>query len=344
MGLAADAEPYLRMILQYQRQAISAQTVERIAERVLHILRQLIADPEIPVGALDVLHEAERDRLLLAFNQTATQTPALTLPALFERKAAETPDEIAVLFEDEKVTYGELDARANRLARALVERGVGPETVVGVALRRSPQWPVAVLAVTKAGGAYLPLDPAYPADRLTYMVEDSAIGLILTDGATADRLPDLPSQLLVLDAPEFAEALADTDGAVLTDAQRLSPLVVANTAYVIYTSGSTEIAAEGRGRHAHGLRQHGRGGDGAARHHRREPGPAVRLAELRHLRRRDVHVPVRRGRPGHGGPGPAHAGSPARRDRRHVRGDPRDPDAHGAGRHAGWARCPASPR
>ncbi len=239
VGLAADAEPYLRMILQYQRQAISAETVERIAERVLHILRQLIADPQIPVGALDVLHEAERDRILLAFNQTATETPALTLPALFERKAAEAPDEIAVLFEDEKVTYGELDARANRLARALVERGVGPETVVGVALRRSPQWPVAVLAVTKAGGAYLPLDPAYPADRLTYMVEDSAIGLILTDGATADRLPDLPSQLLVLDAPEFAESLAGTDDAVLTDAQRLSPLAVANTAYVIYTSGST---------------------------------------------------------------------------------------------------------
>ncbi|MFF4431012.1 amino acid adenylation domain-containing protein [Streptomyces sp. NPDC001513] len=239
VGLAADAEPYLRMILQYQRQAISAETVERIAERVLHILRQLIADPEIPVGALDVLHEAERERILLAFNETATQTPALTLPALFERKAAEAPHEVAVLFEDEKVTYGELDARANRLARALVERGVGPETVVGVALRRSPQWPVAVLAVTKAGGAYLPLDPAYPADRLTYMVEDSAIGLILTDGATAERLPDLPSQLLVLDAPEFAEALAGTDDAVLTDAQRLSPLVVANTAYVIYTSGST---------------------------------------------------------------------------------------------------------
>ncbi|MEU9083701.1 amino acid adenylation domain-containing protein [Streptomyces sp. NPDC048357] len=239
VGLAADAEPYLRMILQYQRQAISAETVERIAERVLHILRQLIADPEIPVGALDVLHEAERERILLAFNETATRTPALTLPALFERKAAEAPHEVAVLFEDEKVTYGELDARANRLARALVERGVGPETVVGVALRRSPQWPVAVLAVTKAGGAYLPLDPAYPADRLTYMVEDSAIGLILTDGATADRLPDLPSQLLVLDAPEFAEALAGTDETVLTDAQRPSPLVVANTAYVIYTSGST---------------------------------------------------------------------------------------------------------
>ncbi|WP_435813277.1 amino acid adenylation domain-containing protein [Streptomyces virginiae] len=239
VGLAADAEPYLRMILQYQRQAISASTVERIAERVLHILRQLIADPEIPVGALDVLHEAERDRLLLDFNRTHAQDPALTLPALFERKAAEAPEEIAVLFEDQRVTYGELDARANRLARTLVERGVGPETVVGVALRRSPQWPVAVLAVMKAGGAYLPLDPAYPADRLTYMVEDSGTGLILVDRATSDRLPDLPSELLTLDEPEFAEALEGQDGAPLTDAQRTGPLVVANTAYVIYTSGST---------------------------------------------------------------------------------------------------------
>nr|APD71797.1 non-ribosomal peptide synthetase 8 [Streptomyces sp.] len=239
VGLAADAEPYLRMILQYQRQGISAQTVERIAERVLHILRQLIADPEIPVGALDVLHEAERDRLLRAFNDTAIENPALTLPALFERRVAETPDAVAVLFEDEKVTYGELDARANRLARALVERGVGPETVVGVALRRSPQWPVAVLAVLKAGGAYLPLDPAYPADRLTYMVEDSEIGLILTDEATAGRLPDLPSQTLGLDGADFAAALAGADGGALSDAQRVHPLAVANTAYVIYTSGST---------------------------------------------------------------------------------------------------------
>ncbi|MEU2452099.1 amino acid adenylation domain-containing protein [Streptomyces sp. NPDC012765] len=239
VGLAADAEPYLRMILQYQRQAIAAETVERIAERVLHILRQLIADPQIPVGALDVLHEAERDRLLLDFNRTRTETPALTLPALFERKAAEAPDAVAVLFEDEKVTYGELDARADRLARVLVERGVGPETVVGVALRRSPQWPVAVLAVMKAGGAYLPLDPAYPADRLTYMVEDSATGLILTDGATADRLPDLPSDLLNLDAPELAAVLTAADGAPLSDTGGFRPAAVGNTAYVIYTSGST---------------------------------------------------------------------------------------------------------
>ncbi|WP_052433231.1 non-ribosomal peptide synthetase [Streptacidiphilus carbonis] len=239
VGLAADAEPYLRMILQYQRQAISQESVQRIADRVLVVLRQLAADPELPVGALDVLGQDERDQVLAAFNRTEVPTPALTLPQLFEQRVAAAPDAVAVVFEDESVTYGELDARANRLARALIGRGVGPETVVGVALRRSPQWCAAVLAVMKAGGAYLPLDPKYPADRLSYMVEDSAAGLILVDEDTAARLPELPATVLRLDDPEFAAAVAEAPPAAPADADRSGRLSVANTAYVIYTSGST---------------------------------------------------------------------------------------------------------
>ncbi|MFE9427014.1 amino acid adenylation domain-containing protein [Kitasatospora sp. NPDC006697] len=237
VGLAADAEPYLRMILQYQRRDISPERVQAIADRVLYVMRQLVADPQIPVGALDVLGAAEREQLLAAFNDTAVESPKLTLPELFERQAARTPDAVAVHFEDRTVSYAELDARANRLARALAARGVGAETVVGVSLRRSPEWCVAVLAVMKAGGAYLPLDPKYPADRLTYMVEDSSTRLILVDADTADQLPELPADTLRLDDAEFAAATAELDATALTGADRA--LTLANAAYVIYTSGST---------------------------------------------------------------------------------------------------------
>ncbi|WP_165986545.1 non-ribosomal peptide synthetase, partial [Streptomyces sp. YIM 98790] len=239
VGLAADAEPHLRMILQYRRTAISRESVEVIKRRMLRVMRQLVADPQVPVGALDVLEPDERQLLLRGFNDTAARTPARTVPELFERQVAAAPDAPAVLFEDQTVSYRELDARANRLARVLAARGIGPETVVGVALRRSPEWCVAVLAVMKAGGAYLPLDPAYPAERLTYMVEDSATRLILVDSATAELLPGLPADVLSLDDPEFAAETAAADGAPLTDADRAAPLTVANAAYVIYTSGST---------------------------------------------------------------------------------------------------------
>ncbi|WP_189944320.1 non-ribosomal peptide synthetase, partial [Streptomyces aurantiogriseus] len=239
VGLAADAEPHLRMILQYQRTAITRESVELIRRRLLRVLRQLVADPQVPVGAVDVLDPDERQQLLAGFNDTAAHGPARTIPELFERQVVAAPDAVAVLFEGEALTYRELDEHANRLARALVARGVGPETVVGVALRRSPQWCVAVLAVMKAGGAYLPLDPAYPAERLAFMVEDSTTGLILVDAETQPLLPELAAEQLRLDEPEFAAHLDGRDPGPLTGADRGGPLAVANAAYVIYTSGST---------------------------------------------------------------------------------------------------------
>ncbi|MFH8470696.1 amino acid adenylation domain-containing protein [Streptomyces sp. NPDC017991] len=239
VGLAADAEPDLRMILQYQRNGIREETVQLIATRLLRLLRQLVADPDVPVGAADVLAPAERHQLLDRFNDTAAAGPARTVPELFERQVSAAPDVAAVLFENESLSYRELDARANRLARVLAGRGVGPETVVGVALRRSPDWCVAVLAVMKAGGAYLPLDPAYPAERLTFMVQDSATDLILVDEETDGRLPELSATRLRLNEPEFVAELAGASPDPLTDADRSCPLSVANAAYVIYTSGST---------------------------------------------------------------------------------------------------------
>uniref|UniRef100_UPI0010417C90 non-ribosomal peptide synthetase n=1 Tax=Actinomadura roseirufa TaxID=2094049 RepID=UPI0010417C90 len=162
-----------------------------------------------------------------------------TIPESFERVAAARPDEVAVVCGEGTLTYRELDAGANRLARVLAARGVGPESVAAVALPRTPDSVVAVLAVVKAGGAYLPVDPSYPAERVRFMLADSAACLVIADGATADRLPDPPVPVLRLDDPETAAALAAADPAPVRDADRRAPLSVRNTAYVIYTSGST---------------------------------------------------------------------------------------------------------
>ncbi|MEU7730625.1 amino acid adenylation domain-containing protein, partial [Streptomyces sp. NPDC040724] len=235
----AAADPHLRLTLHHRPEALDRATVRAIARRLQQVLNQLASDEAVSAGQVDILEPAERELVLDGFNRTALDSPALTLPELFERRAAASPGASAVLFEDECLSYGELDARANRLARTLAARGVGPETVVGVALRRSPQWAVAVLAVLKAGGAYLPLDPAYPAERLGHMVRDSGTRLILTDRTTTHRLPELPADMVPLDDTEGAGTVARADGGPLTDAERAGPLSVANTAYVIYTSGST---------------------------------------------------------------------------------------------------------
>ncbi|MCX5581991.1 non-ribosomal peptide synthetase [Streptomyces erythrochromogenes] len=158
---------------------------------------------------------------------------------MFEKRVAASPDAVALVFGETSLTYRELDARANRLARFLVTRGVGPETVVGVALRRSPELWTAVLAVLKAGGAYLPMDAAYPAERLRYMAQDSGARLVLADMPTGGELPELPAPVVLLDAAETVEAVSREAAGPLTDADRIRPQRVAQTAYVIYTSGST---------------------------------------------------------------------------------------------------------
>ncbi|MGV4892343.1 AMP-binding protein, partial [Streptomyces viridosporus] len=159
-----------------------------------------------------------------------------TFPALFEAQAARTPHAPAVLSDDESLSYAQLNERANRLAHHLIDRGVGPERIVALLLPRSVDIVVARLAVMKAGGAYLPVDPDYPADRIAYMLHDADPVLVLTTGHDADRLPEsTAADRLLLDRLDLTTAPA-TDP---TDANRPAPLTVAHPAYVIYTSGST---------------------------------------------------------------------------------------------------------
>ncbi|MEU8459379.1 amino acid adenylation domain-containing protein, partial [Streptomyces griseoaurantiacus] len=215
------------------------ETVRALADRFVRVLDTLTREPHRRVGAVDILDPAERHRLLVDWNDSARDVPAATLPELFQAQVARTPDAPAVVFAGAEVSYAELNARANRLARLLIERGVGPESPVAVMVHRSVDLVLGFLAITKAGGAYLPVDPDYPAERVAYVLEDARPALVLTSTDLAPRLGGAHPPHLAVDAPEILAALrglADTD---LTDAERRAPLRPAHPAYVIYTSGST---------------------------------------------------------------------------------------------------------
>ncbi|MFC7617389.1 amino acid adenylation domain-containing protein [Actinokineospora soli] len=185
------------------------------------------AGPDQPVGTVDALLPGEREQVVGAFNATAAEVEDTTLTALLERRAAACPDAVAVRFEDETLTYAELHARADRLARLLAEHGAGPEGVVALAVPRSLELVVGLVAVLKAGAAYLPIDPDYPADRIAFTLADARPALLLATTATAAGMPeDVPTLLLDEQAPPAS------------DTPLTAPLP-ANPAYVIYTSGST---------------------------------------------------------------------------------------------------------
>ncbi|MGW0538654.1 amino acid adenylation domain-containing protein, partial [Streptomyces sp. NPDC003032] len=241
LTVMADADPHLRLNLQYQEHVLDRETVDVIAARLVRVLRQLITDPTLPVGLVDILEPAERVRLLERFNDTDTPTAPLTLPALFEAQAAQSPDAVAVVCEDTELTYAQVNARANRLARELTALGVGPEAVVALSLPRSAELVIGLLAVLKAGAAYLPIDPKYPSHRLAYILTEAAPQLILTDHDTAGVLPggDIPA--LHLDDVDFDDVDRDAPAGVgdLRDADRRTPLRPHHLAYVMYTSGSS---------------------------------------------------------------------------------------------------------
>ncbi|MFF4156094.1 amino acid adenylation domain-containing protein [Streptomyces sp. NPDC001678] len=172
------------------------------------------------------------------WNDTAREGLRKTLPKLFETQARRVPDRTAVVHDRTELTYRELNERANRLARVLVDRGAGPEHLVAVATPRSAETLVAILAVSKAGAAWVPVDPEYPPARVAALLSSAAPLLVLTTGAVAAGLPEGTGRV-VLDAPDVAAQVAGRPGHDLTDAERLAPLDPDHAAYVIHTSGST---------------------------------------------------------------------------------------------------------
>ncbi|MFC8954497.1 amino acid adenylation domain-containing protein [Streptomyces sp. NPDC057101] len=212
-----------------------ATTLADHERRFLGLLHTFTEDLDRPVGRIELTSEAERDLLLHQFGTAPREAPELSWPAAFERQVRRTPDAVALVCEDRELTYAALDDAADRLARLLRSRGVGAEDVVGVALPRSPELVVALLAVMKAGAAYLPLDADHPQDRIAYMLADAGARTVVTVGALAGDLPETADvTLLPLDAPATVDALAAP-----ADAEPLPPVVLDQAAYVIYTSGST---------------------------------------------------------------------------------------------------------
>ena len=236
---AADGTPDgISCIVEYAADLFDVETVQALAGRLVRLLAQVSADPELRVGEVDLLTPDERELVTTRYNDTARNVAVLTLGELISAQAARTPDAVAVECGDVSWTYAELDAWSNRLARHLVELGAGPERLVAVALPKSAEMIGAVLAVVKAGAAYLPIDPTYPADRIDYMLGDAAPVAMLTDRRTGAKLP-MPDRQVLLDEADRVAALAELDGSGLTDTDRLAPLRITHPAYVIYTSGST---------------------------------------------------------------------------------------------------------
>jgi amino acid adenylation domain-containing protein len=218
----------------YDRDLFSAETVKRWLAYFEALLEGMIADPAASIGALQILAEEEREELQ-SWNATETEVPKACVHELIRSQVERRPGKVALVCGDRTVTYGELDGAANRLARALRERGVGRGTLVGLCLERSPEMVVALLAVLKAGGAYVPLDPDYPVKRLGLMIEDSGLEVLVSETTLRGLLPEDTVPVLWLD--EEAQALAALDGSEIPhDDRRARP---EDPAYVIYTSGST---------------------------------------------------------------------------------------------------------
>ncbi|MFP1624592.1 amino acid adenylation domain-containing protein [Streptomyces sp. 5K101] len=222
--------------LEFATELFDHESAERIGDRLRALVTALVAAPERPVSQAEILAADERHLVLEGFNGTPRPVHEETLPAMFARRLAERPDAVAVVDRSHAVTYERLDARSNRIARLLAARGVGAESVVGVAVPRSADMIATVLAALKLGAAFLPLDLAHPADRLGYMIENSGVNVVVATESVAGKIPDVAGvPAMLLDEPSVA---AELDGLPET-AVESGPVALDQAAYVIYTSGST---------------------------------------------------------------------------------------------------------
>nr|WP_280233542.1 non-ribosomal peptide synthetase [Nocardia cyriacigeorgica] len=222
----------------FARDLFDDATVEVFARRFTMLLEAITAAPQRPVGDLSILDEAEYELLTHVHGEDVMATGLL--PDLLNRGATLNPEQIAVRYEGRSITYRELDEYSSRLARVLIDRGVGPERIVALSFPRSYEMVAAFWAVAKAGGAHVPIDPTYPEDRMRHMVNDSGAVLGLTSDEYLDRLPR-EVEWLRLDDPATGDLIAAQSAAPVTDADRISSLAMRHPAYVIYTSGSTGL-------------------------------------------------------------------------------------------------------
>ena len=220
----------LALHMSFDQAHFSVATIERLSAQLLHLLERFADSAERRLGEI-ALADDEEHRAQQAANHPQPYPTDIAVHQRIAHLAALKPHSTAVIFDGQRFSYGEIDRRANQLAHALIARGVGPETRVGVALPRSEGVIVALLAVLKAGAAYVPLDTSYPRERLAYLIEDSGLALLLTDSRVSAQLPlEAAAQVLELDRLDLSLQPADAPS-ITVDPQ--------NLAYVIYTSGST---------------------------------------------------------------------------------------------------------
>ncbi len=228
-----DARTRFRGMVEYSTDLFTHETIARLVRHFQTLLESIAAHPEQRLSELALLSQAEQEQILHAWNQPQLPlTEQCCLPDFFEEQVARTPEAIALVCEEQQVTYAELERRANQLASVLQQMGVGPERLVGLCLERSAEMVLAVLGVLKAGGAYVPLDPVYPAERLAFMAQDARLSVLLTQQALLGRLSP----------GDWAVLCLDTNLGQITQAPAEPParaISADSLAYVLYTSGST---------------------------------------------------------------------------------------------------------
>ncbi|MFZ5987147.1 MAG: amino acid adenylation domain-containing protein, partial [Bacillota bacterium] len=226
-----DTEEGLLFNMEYCTGIFKKETIERFVSYFVNILVEIVENPDIQLGKIDMLSQEEKNVILYDFNSTYTEYPKdKTIKELFEKQVEETPDNIAVIFEDSSITYKELNRRANQLARIFREKGIVCDSIVGIMAERSLELVTGIMAIIKAGGAYMPIDPEYPKERIRYMLEDSGVEVLLVQHHLASNVKDMVTHVIELER------------GLCTDIEDLNPQILmdsSNLAYVIYTSGST---------------------------------------------------------------------------------------------------------
>jgi amino acid adenylation domain-containing protein len=218
---------------EYNTDLFDAARIARMLGHFQTLLLGIVANPQAKLSDLPLLTEAEKHQLLVEWNNTQVDYPQDgCIHQLFEAQVEKTPDAIALIFENQRLTYRELNNRANQLAHYLQHLGVKPEVLVGICMERSVEMVVGLLGILKAGGAYVPLDPTYPKERLAFMLEDACVPILLTQAQFANVLPEYNAKVVCLDAEWQALAHQSQDNPI-------SGIALENLAYVIYTSGST---------------------------------------------------------------------------------------------------------
>jgi amino acid adenylation domain-containing protein len=226
----------LRIVFEYSTDLFEEGTIRRMLSHFEVLLEGIVSNPDEQLSRLPLLTESEREQILYEWNDTAVEftegKPGMCVQELFEVEAERRPEAVAVEFEGQRLSYGELDARANQLASYLREKGVGPDRLVGILMERSLEMVVALYGVLKAGGAYVPLDPSFPRERLDYMVKDSGMAVLITHGQLGQQVQSWPGTMVRVDAER--EEIAQQDRG-----WKSAPGDLGQLAYVLYTSGST---------------------------------------------------------------------------------------------------------